>query len=258
MLGMRLQVVAFFAIGNVVGAIEQRAPKARRRLRLPFDGLEPAADLVVQRHRAVQFGDFRSAQREFQANFSRRQHLADVAENEPRQCRPQREQDRVDESSRQLPAAFRHDHARDSTERYATNADSRGRITSPLPEKLGAEPDRMLAADGQNTGEPGRSKADDFSARAGTPAGRHRSASPEAPAADWPESLNRPRARHHGTAAGRMFAECAAPTRSRPGPAAWRPFPWFCRPSRESCPLRDASDCGWNSATIPDNAAARS
>src|SRR5580704_8597923 len=225
MLGMRLQVVAFFAIGNVVGAIEQRAPKARRRLRLPFDGLEPAADLVVQRHRAVQFGDFRSAQREFQANFSRRQHLADVTENEPRQCRPQREQDRVDESSRQLPAAFRHDHARDSTERYATNADSRGRIISPSPKRLGAEPDRKLAADGQNTGEPGRSKADDLSAKAGTPAGRHCSVSPESPAADWPAPQNHPTVQHHGMAAARTFAAGAGWTLSRPVPAAWRPFP---------------------------------
>src|SRR5580704_9719790 len=210
MLGMRLQVVAFFAIGNVVGAIEQRAPKARRRLRLPFDGLDPAEDLIVQRHRTVQFGDFRFAQREFRANFSRRQYLADVTENEPRPCRPQREQHRVDESSRQLPAAFRHDHARDSTERYATNADSRGRTTSPSPKRLGAEPDRMLAADWRNTGEPGRSKADDFSARARTPAGRRCSVSPESPAADWPESRNRPRARHHGRPARWWFAAAGA------------------------------------------------
>ena len=83
MLGVRLQVVAFFGIGDVVGAIEQRAPKARRRLRLPFDGLEAAADRIVQCYRTVQFGDFRFAQREFRANFSRRQHLADVTENEP-------------------------------------------------------------------------------------------------------------------------------------------------------------------------------
>src|SRR5580700_10096756 len=71
-----------------------------------------------------------------------------------------------------------------------TNADSRGRIPSPSPKRLGTEPDRMLAADGRNTGEPGRSKADDFSARARTPAGRH--FSPESPAADWPESRSRP------------------------------------------------------------------
>ena len=165
MLGVRLQIVAFFSIGDIARAIERCAPKARRRFRLLFDGLEAAADLVVQRHRAVQFGNFRFAQRELRPNFSRRQHLPDVTENEPGQRRPQREQDRVDEKSRQLSAAFRHEHARDSTERYATNADSRGRITSPSPKRLGAEPDRMLAADGQNTGEPGRSKADDFSAR---------------------------------------------------------------------------------------------
>src|SRR5580698_92557 len=43
--------------------------------------------------------------------------------------------------------------ARDSTERYATNADSRGRTRSPLkPKRLRAEPDRMRAPDGQNTG----------------------------------------------------------------------------------------------------------
>src|SRR5580704_14032688 len=42
--------------------------------------------------------------------------------------------------------------ARDSTERYATNADSRGRKTPPSPKRLGAVPDRMRAADGQNTG----------------------------------------------------------------------------------------------------------
>ena len=33
-------------------------------------------------------------------------------------------------------------------------------------------------------------------------------------------------------------------------PAAWRPFPWFCRPSRESCPRFGASDA-WNSAANP-------
>src|SRR5580700_6595719 len=42
--------------------------------------------------------------------------------------------------------------ARDSTERYATNADSRGRTTSPSPKRLGAVPDRMRAPDGQNAG----------------------------------------------------------------------------------------------------------
>src|ERR1700675_4780205 len=43
--------------------------------------------------------------------------------------------------------------ARDSTERYATNADSRGRTKSPLtPKRLEAVPDRMRAADGQNAG----------------------------------------------------------------------------------------------------------
>src|SRR5580692_4447758 len=259
MLGVRLQVVAFFGIGHVARAVEQRVPKAPRCFILLFDSLEAAADLIVQRHRAVQFGAFRFAQREFRPNFSRRQHLADVTENERRQRHPQREQDRVDEKSRQLSAAYRHDHARDSTERYATNADGRGRTTSPSRKKLGVEPDRMLAADGQNTGEPGGSKANDFSARARTPAGRHCSVSPESPAADWTESRNRPRARHHGTAAGRTFAACAAPTRSRPGPAAWRPFPWFCRPSREPCPRFGASD-GWNSAANPrrGNAAGRS
>src|SRR5580704_11193357 len=195
MLGVRLQIVAFvgFRLTDIVGTIEQRAPKAPRGFRLLFERLKAAADLIVQPQRAIQFGSFGLAQREFRPNFSRRQRLPDITENERRQCRPQREQDRVDESSRQLSAAFRHEHARDSTERYATNADSRGRITSPSPKRLGAEPDRMLAADGQNTGEPGRSKADDFSARARTPAGR-RSVSPESPAADWPESRNRPRA----------------------------------------------------------------
>src|SRR5580704_18828146 len=221
MLGVRLQIVAFFAIGlkDVVGAIEQRAPKALPRFRLLFDGLEAAADLIVQRHRAVQFGNFRFAQRELRPNFSRRQHLPDVSENEPGQRRPQREQDRVDEKSRQLPAAFRHTHARDSTERYATNADSRGRTTSPSPKRLGAEPDRMLAADGQNTGGPGKLKANDFSAKARTPAGRHCSVSPESAAADWPESRNRPRARHHGRPARWSFAAAgAARTCSRSAP----------------------------------------
>ncbi len=106
------------------------------------------------------------AQREFRPDFSRRLRLPDIADNESGQRRPQREQDRVDESSRKLSAAFRHHHARDFTERYATNADSRGRTTSPSPKRLGAVPDRMRASDGQNTGEPGRSKADDVSARA--------------------------------------------------------------------------------------------
>src|SRR5580693_3237784 len=185
MLGVRLQVVAFFGIGHVARAVEQRVPKACRRYTLLFDSLESAADLIVQRHRTVQFGAFRFAQREFRPNFSRRQHLADVTENEPRQRHPQREQDRVDEKSRQLSAAYRHDHARDSTERYATNADGRGRTTSPSPKRLGSLPDRMLAADGRNAGEPGGSKANDLSARAGTRAGRRRAFSPAAPAADW-------------------------------------------------------------------------
>src|SRR5580700_6247338 len=42
--------------------------------------------------------------------------------------------------------------ARDSTERYATNADSRGRTTPPSPKRLGAVPDRMRAPDRQKTG----------------------------------------------------------------------------------------------------------
>ena len=137
MLGVRLQIVAFFGIGlsGVVRAIEQRVPKAPRRFRLLFDCLEAAAHLIVQPHRAIQFDVFGFAQREFRPDFSRRLRLPDIADNESRQRHPQREQDRVDESSRKLSAAFRHHHARDSTERYATNADSRGRTTSPSTEK---------------------------------------------------------------------------------------------------------------------------
>ena len=61
MAGVRLQIVVFFGIRlmEIAGAIEQRAPKALRLFRLLFDGLEAAADLIVQPHRAIQFGDFR-------------------------------------------------------------------------------------------------------------------------------------------------------------------------------------------------------
>src|SRR5580704_14049462 len=85
----------------------------------------------------------------------------------------------------------------------------------PQPKRLGAEPDRMRASDGQNTGEPGSSKADDVSARARMRAGRRCSFSPAPPAADWPERRNRPRALHHETAAARTFVADAAPTRLR-------------------------------------------
>ena len=67
MLGMRLQIVAFFGIYlmDVVGATDMRAPKVLRDFRLLFDCLNTAADLVVQPHRAVEFGGLGFAQREF-------------------------------------------------------------------------------------------------------------------------------------------------------------------------------------------------
>jgi len=107
MLGVGLQIVAFLGVclPDIVVAIEQRVPEAR--FGLLFAGLEPAADLVEEPHRAVQFGDFRFAQREVGPHVPRRPDLPDVAENEPGQHHPQREQDRVDESSRKLSAAFR-------------------------------------------------------------------------------------------------------------------------------------------------------
>src|SRR5579864_6980208 len=218
MLGMRLQIVAFVGVGlrGVVGAIEQRLPEARYRLL--FDCFEAAADLVVQPHRAVQFGGFGFAQRKVRPHAPRRPDLPDVTENEPGQRRPQREQDRVDESNRKLAAAFRHPHTRDSTERYATKADSRGR-TRPYAEN--AKSVSCPNAGGRRA-KCGRVVCKRTAPRRG---------------------------------ADRRSAAGAAPTRSRWCPAGWRPFPWSCR---EPGPRHGASGGWNSATSPTGNAAGQS